>query len=1028
MQRKRSIKCVTAWTTLLLLAANLFLPQAAFGFTEISRTSSREQIAEGVVVETIRIQTAGGYLNTYVTTVDLTNPYVKVDTLVGTGGVVTKNQSVTRMAREAGAVAAINADFFQIKENAPIGVTIKSGEMITSPAHTVSMNSFGLTQDNIPVFGFFGFQGTVTAPNNTTFQLSGINKPSYLVAKDVNSDVYRLNMYTPRWGAKSRGALAGLTGTVEMVVENGLVREFRIDQPGTTIPAAGYVLAGHGPAGQFLTANFKVGDQVNISYSYTPETDNLSAAVGGQAILVKDGKRHWFSNNITGDHARTAIGASQDGKTLYMVVVDDGNSSEGMTQEELADFMISIGAWTALNLDGGGSSTLAARHLGDQTVSLINNPAAGSERAVPTALGIFSTAPAGAFAGLHITGPKLMLVGTSKTFTAKGYDEHFNPYAIGPADISWQISPGLGEFQGSTFTAGSSGDAKVTASYNGISQEYPVKILGSTDISKVEVSPATIALNPGDSVNISVKVTTRQGLVFVLQPGEYEVQVKGGVGTVSGSGFTAADRTGVGELVIKIDSTSASVKVSVGGTEKQFYGFETAKVLKFRSYPADQIPGNFRLTTADEPTFRGAGAARLDYDFTKINNTRAAYGSFDGGLSLPGQPLGLGLWVLGDGGNGHWLRARIVDAAGKEKLLDLARNVNWQGWKHVTADIPSDVQEPVKLTDIYLVETAGGAPDTGTVYFDELSVIGVPAPGEQNEPLDSDLELNFANPAGVSTFTVLAKQVWKTDLPTPGYNPVMPFYEITGTADGDGASNLPGPMKIKVKIGGIKDPAKARLMLWDKTGLLWRPVPFAVDLTTGTLTAKTGRLGIFALLEDARPAPEFSDTSASWARQLIADMAAKRIVSGFPEGKFMPGKGVTRAEFVTLLANTLGWEPGSAVYFKDDLPAWAQGSIAAAVARGVVRGYGDGTFQPQKVVTRAEMAVMLDKALMLENSSRPSNYRDAKAIPSWAVQSIRNTKVAGIMQGSDNRFRPKDIANRAEATAVMAKILEFYLQ
>ncbi len=95
--------------------------------------------------------------------------------------------------------------------------------------------------------------------------------------------------------------------------------------------------------------------------------------------------------------------------------------------------------------------------------------------------------------------------------------------------------------------------------------------------------------------------------------------------------------------------------------------------------------------------------------------------------------------------------------------------------------------------------------------------------------------------------------------------------------------------------------------------------------------------------------------------------------------------------------------------------------------RGVVKGYADGTFQPGKVITRAEMAVMLDKALALANSSKPSNYDDAGEIPSWAVQSVRNTKTAGIMQGSGNMFRPRDIANRAEATAVMAKVLEYYI-
>lgn len=1049
--RRRSLYGrLVAWTTILSLVFAVTWPGgAALGYTEKSRTGTREPVAEGVAVETIKMQTTEGPLNIYVMTVDLTNPYVKVGSLVGTNGVITRNQSVTNLAREAGAIAAINGDFFQMDEKAPLGITVQSGELVTSPAQRTDMYGFGLTKDSVPVFALFSFQGTVTSPGGLQHPLFGINKPTYLIATGVSSDVNRLNMYTPRWGSQSRGKLPGLTGVVEMVVENDVVKELRVDQPGTAIPANGYVLAGHGEAGQFLTTNFKVGDPVQVSYAVSPEGGNLLTAIGGQALLVQNGQRHWFSQNITGNRARTAIGASQDGKTLYLVVVDGGSTSRGMTQEELADFMISIGAWTAVNLDGGGSSTMVARQLGDQNVSLLNTPLYTSQRSVPNGLGIFSTAPAGAFAGLKVTGPQILLVGMQKAFAAKGYDEHFNPYTVQQGDITWTISPDLGYFEGNVLTATRSGDARVKASYNGVTQEYPVKILGSADIAKVEVTPDRIAVSPGDSVNISVRITTKRGEVFTLQPGEYEVQLKGDVGTISGGRFTAADRMAVGELVVKIDSTTATVKISVGQAEKPFYGFETAKIIKFRSYPADQIPGSARLTGAGEPTFRGVGAARLEYDFTVTAKTRAAYANFEGGLTLPEQPLGLGLWVMGDGGNGHWLRARITDADGTEKLLDFARNVNWKGWKYVKADIPAGVKFPIKLTDIYLVETEGGPQDKGVIYFDEISLITPPAEADlgtkQPEALSAEkqipagipvlmelgpeLDLLFQNPAGSATYTVSARQLPGTELPTPGYYPVLPLYKITAKADGNDVDRLPGQVKIQLKVRGISVLSRARLMLWDEKTSSWQQIPGLVDPASGIITAKTARTGILVLMEDVRPVPVFSDLDSSWAKDLIGEMAARRIVNGYPDGRFLPTKGVTRAEFVTLLANTLGWAPETAsVQFKDKIPDWAGGAIAAAVNRGVVKGYDDGTFQPHKIITRAEMAVIIDKALDLADSDQPSNYQDWRQIPSWAVQSIRNTKVAGIMQGSNNRFRPRDIANRAEATAVVGKVLEYYIK
>ncbi|PKM43548.1 MAG: hypothetical protein CVV03_08550 [Firmicutes bacterium HGW-Firmicutes-8] len=1055
MQRNSIFRRFMASTTILAVALTFLWPAGfAAAYTEVSRTSSKDPVAEGVTLEKINIQTAQGIIKVDVLTVDLTNPYVKVDTMVGKNGILTKNQCVSNMANETGAVAAINGDFFQMKEDAPIGPTIESGELVTSPAQRTDTYAFGLTKDNRPIFPIFSFKGSVTSPGGVQFQLFGINKPTYLAYLPDNNtatDANRLNMYTPTWGPQTRGPLPGLTGMVEMVVVNDYVSEIRIGQPKANIPADGYVLVGHGTAAQFLTTNFKVGDQVQVSYEVTPETGNLQAAVGGLALIVDQGKRHWFTQTISGEKAKTGIGASQDGNTLYLVVVDGGSPSRGMTQGELADFMASYGVWTAVNLDGGGSSTMVARQLGDETVTLVNNPVLGSQRSIPNGLGIFSTAPPGTLAGLKLSGPSRILVGTQKTFTAKGYDEHYNPFAVNPANMTWEVTPDLGTFEGSTFTPVTSGSGKVTATCGNVIQEYPVRVLGSSDIAKLEVLPSTIALDPNESVNISVKVTTKQGEVFNLQPSEYEAKLTEGVGTLNGSIITAGSVMTAGQLTVKIDSTTAIARVTVGGIEQPFYGFETTKPIKYEDYPVGKVPGSFRYTGPNEPAFRGTGAARLEYDFTGTTKTAAAYANFPGGLALPGQPISLGLWVMGDEGNGHWLRAKVIDAAGVEKLLDFSREFDWKGWKRVTADIPADVKLPVRLTDIYLVEAGDAQRDKGVIYFDELSVTNAPAVGETitetPEPeellaqkdfqpgnpasmkLGENLNLTFSNPADSTAYTIFARQIWSTALPTPGYYPIMPLYNITGIADGDDVEKLPELMKIQIKIKDITGLDKIRVMFWDEEKSAWKQIPCMVDAVKGTVTAKTNLLGVFGLMQDARPRPVYSDTSFNWAKDIISDMAAKRIVNGYPDGRFLPNQGITRGEFVTLLANTLGWAAETTNFkFADEIPSWALGSVAAAVNQGIVKGYDDGTFQPNRVINRAEMAVMLDKALGLANSSKPSNYGDARSIPFWAVQAIRNTKVTGIMLGSGNRFRPKDVANRAEATAVMAKALMYYIQ
>ena len=89
---------------------------------------------------------------------------------------------------------------------------------------------------------------------------------------------------------------------------------------------------------------------------------------------------------------RTAAGASRDGRRLYLVTVDGRSAkSVGLRTKEVAEMMRKLGADDALNLDGGGSSTLVAREPGEQDVTVQNVPSDGSQRLVANGIGIFSS-------------------------------------------------------------------------------------------------------------------------------------------------------------------------------------------------------------------------------------------------------------------------------------------------------------------------------------------------------------------------------------------------------------------------------------------------------------------------------------------------------------------------------------------------------------------------------------------------------------------------------------------------------------
>jgi hypothetical protein len=173
----------------------------------------------------------------------------------------------------------------------------------------------------------------------------------------------------------------------------------------------------------------------------------------------------------------------------------------------------------------------------------------------------------------------------------------------------------------------------------------------------------------------------------------------------------------------------------------------------------------------------------------------------------------------------------------------------------------------------------------------------------------------------------------------------------------------------------------------------------------------------------------FSDTARHWACTYIEQMAQKRIMSGYPNGSFQPDKNITRAEFaqVIAVAMNLPLNEQARLSFSDqkNIPDWARVAIAAAQKAGIINGYEDGSFGPHKNITRAEMAVMIAKANKAQIDQGASlDFSDAARVPEWARPYVAAAVKAGIISGRDNNtFDPLSSATRAEAACMIAKML-----
>lgn len=172
----------------------------------------------------------------------------------------------------------------------------------------------------------------------------------------------------------------------------------------------------------------------------------------------------------------------------------------------------------------------------------------------------------------------------------------------------------------------------------------------------------------------------------------------------------------------------------------------------------------------------------------------------------------------------------------------------------------------------------------------------------------------------------------------------------------------------------------------------------------------------------------FNDTAGHWAYTYIEQMAQKRIMSGYPDGSFQPDKNITRAEFARMIAvaMNLPLNEQAQLSFSDQksIPDWARSAIAATQKAGIINGYEDGSFGPQRNITRAEMAVMIAKANKAQiNQGAKLAFSDAAQVPEWSRPYVAAAVKAGIISGRDNNtFAPLSPATRAEAACMISKM------
>lgn len=204
------------------------------------------------------------------------------------------------------------------------------------------------------------------------------------------------------------------------------------------------------------------------------------------------------------------------------------------------------------------------------------------------------------------------------------------------------------------------------------------------------------------------------------------------------------------------------------------------------------------------------------------------------------------------------------------------------------------------------------------------------------------------------------------------------------------------------------------------------------------MTFKTTAVGIAAVLfgslciwaGGASAAEKFTDLQhAQWAEDSIQYLSNRGTVAGYGNGRFNPDGAVTRAQAIAFMVRELYPQglpaAGSGAAYTDVPPSHPfYREIAAAASRGLAGGFPDGTFRPEAPVTRAETAAFLARAYALKAGNQAMPLSDAET--SWAAEPIRLMSSNGLIGGyADGTYRPNRSVTRAEFTVFMTRIIRF---
>jgi hypothetical protein len=694
----------------------------------------------------------------HVTEIDLTNPFISLETVKSRDKMYGFERVSSMSARNDSAghrvVMGVNGDFYNTSNGVPINNQVSNGEFIQG--YTTWGVAFSYSDGGVPDINTVRFSGKVLSQNSSgsdiSYSLSAVN-----TSRGTDQLVIFNDFFGSSTSTNQNGYECLAHAITEWVVNDTVfaVIEACEDSIGNmSLPQDKFVLSGHGNARDFLLQNCQVGDTVRIIQKLADSPERLMQLVGGGPWFLQNGVDVISPTDVT-RHPRTGVGYSEDKNTLYLMVVD-GRSTEsiGMDYHHMSDFFKFVGAWNAMNLDGGGSSTFVVRN------SVMNDPSDGDERTVANSMLCISSAPNSDFKYLQTARDSIAIYkNKSANLEFSGWDEYYNPTGIPDwSQLTVSYDTGLGAFSENIFTAyEQDGDAYITAEYNGEKDSVKVHIIELYDL---DIYPEAVTIDSVNGVSFEVRATDEHHATMHYSNDIFEFTVLDpAIASVDANGAIIGKASGETKVIVRYGDQrdTALVSVEIGEGEVVVDEIESIDTWSISGDNYINMSGT-SMSLVDRTAGTGSKAVKVDYERT---------GSEDGMITIACDPVniyGVPSYILVDvlaDSQKNWIYIDLQDARGVDYSVKCSSSLRYKDdyrtqYLDMANLLPADGEQlyPLKITGIRL--RIDDKATTGSMYIDRIRLIYPGWTATDDDPaimIPSGycLHQNYPNPFNPST-------------------------------------------------------------------------------------------------------------------------------------------------------------------------------------------------------------------------------------------------------------------------------------